>query len=96
MTYKDLNNFKAKIGKLEGWVTTVNEEEVWVKHFDFKHTLPKYSLMVNSGLDFCLFVYGWSLPDIHHLYRNSKHSIRYNKRNFKSAYVTFLANCFGS
>ena len=83
MTYKDLDNFIAKIKnlKLEGWVTTIKDEEVWVKHFDLEHALPKFSLKVNSGLNFSLFVYGWSLPDTHPLYKDSKRSIRYNTLN---------------
>ena len=77
MIYRDLDSLKAKMKnlKLTGWVTNVKDEEIWFKHFDLKHVSPKFSLKVDSGLNFSLFVYGWLLCDAHPLYVENKRSL---------------------
>lgn len=77
--YKDIKSFKKRLEslKLEGWVTEMKEEEVCIKYFDLKHALPKYSLKVDSGLNFTLFVYGWLLHETHSICVTNKRSVHH-------------------
>ncbi len=40
------------------------------------YALPKYTLIVDSGLTFTLFVYCWPIPEDHTLYRAQSRSVR--------------------
>ena len=47
-----------------------------VELHDDCYALPKYILIVDSGLTFTLFVYCWPIPEDHTLYRAESRSVR--------------------
>ena len=75
--YKHLDDFKRKVSKvkLSGWSRNEREQDFVIEYFDGKHALPVYSVTVDSGLGFSVAVFGWCLPDDHHVYLEHKRSL---------------------
>ena len=44
--------------------------------YDDCHSVPKYTMICDSGLTFTLFTYHWPIPDDHTLYREYNRSVR--------------------
>ena len=52
---------------------TSNEEEMPVELTDSIHDISKYTVVVNSALEFTVFVFHWPVPDENPLYEENKH-----------------------
>ncbi len=60
----------------EPWqVGTSNEEEVRTELSDNIHDIPKYTVVVNSALEFTVFVFNWPVPDENPIYKENKLSL---------------------
>ena len=63
---------------IEPWqLGTSNEEEVRIELSDSVHDIPKYTVVVNSVLEFTVFVFHWPVPDENPLYKESKRSLNH-------------------
>ena len=56
---------------------TSNKEEVRIELSDSIHDIPKYTVIVNSALEFTVFVFHWPVPDENPLYKESKRSVNH-------------------
>ena len=72
--YKSLDDFKTKADRLllTGWRRNASEDTYVLEYFDAKHALPFYSIRINSGLEFDVYVFGWLLPESHQIYVEHK------------------------
>ena len=60
----------------EPWqVGTSNEEEVRIELVNNIHDIPKYTVVVNSALEFTVFVFNWPVRDKNPIYKENKHSV---------------------
>jgi hypothetical protein len=64
---------------IEPWqVRSSNEEEVRLEFSsDSVYSIPKYTVVVNSALEFSVFIFNWPVPDQNPLYKESKRSVMY-------------------
>ena len=64
---------------IEPWqVRSSNEEEVRLEFYsDSVYSIPKYTVVVNSALEFSVFIFNWPVPDQKPLYKESKRSVMY-------------------
>lgn len=70
---------QAKKENLDPWkLDSSRENEVKFELFDNLHCLPKYTLVVNSTMEFSVFVYNWPLPENHGVYKERKRSVKYS------------------
>ncbi len=78
--YSSLEDLKKKVEKLKltGWTRNVNETNVTFELWDDTFALPKFSVTINTSLEFSIYVYNWLLPDEHTFYRANKRSVRYS------------------
>ena len=60
---------EVKRSDVIGFWKVTNENGLRLELHDDWHVIPKYTLIVNSGLTFTLFVYGWLIADDHTFYR---------------------------
>ena len=67
---------EVKRSDVIGFWKVTNENGLRLELHDDCHVIPKYTLIVNSGLTFTLFVYGWAIPDDHTFYRARSRSVR--------------------
>ena len=54
-----------------------NEGEMRIHLHDQLHSVLKYIVVVNSSLEFTIFVFNWPLPDHHPIYKEQKRSLKY-------------------
>lgn len=54
-----------------------NEEEVRLRLYDEYHSIAKCTIVVNSALEFSIFVYNWPVPDQNPVYKERKRSVMY-------------------
>ena len=54
------------------------KDEVKCELFGSLHCLPKYTLVVDSGLEFSVAVYNWPLSGDYGVYKERKRSVRYS------------------
>ena len=45
--------------------------------FDECHCIPKYTVVVDSTLEFSIFAYNWPVPDDNEVFKETKHSVKY-------------------
>ena len=66
-------------GKIEPWQvgSSTNEEEVRLILSDSVYSIPKYTVLVNSALEFSVFVFNWPVPDQNPVYKENKRSVRH-------------------
>ena len=78
--YSSLEDLKKKVEKLKltGWTRNVNETNVTFELWDDTFAPPKFSVTINTSLEFSIYVYNWPLPDEHTFYRANKRSVRYS------------------
>ena len=61
---------------IEPWeVGASNDEEVRIELSDSIHDIPKYTVIVNSALEFTVFVFNWPVPDENPVYKENKRSV---------------------
>lgn len=53
-----------------------NECELRLELLDGCHIIPKYTIIIDSGFTFTLFVYNWPIPDEHAIYQERARSVR--------------------
>ena len=84
--YKHLDDFKPRVVavKLTNCSRKEHKQKLIFEYFDGKHTLPIFSLIVDSGLGFSIAVFGWFLPDDNEIY------LEHNRSLF---HVTISAQC---
>mgnify|MGYP002803892455 CR=1 FL=1 len=58
------------------WKTEVTEETVKFCLSDDLHCLPKYTVVVDSSLEFITYAFNWPLPDDHKIDMDYKHCIK--------------------
>ena len=75
--YKHLDDFKRRVAavKLTNWSRKEHEQKFIFEYFDGKHTLPVFSVIVDSGLGFSIAMFGWFLPDDHEIYLEHNRSL---------------------
>ena len=62
---------------IEPWqLGTSNEEEMRIELTDSIHDISKYTVVVNSALEFTVFVFHWPVPDENPLYKENKRSVK--------------------
>ena len=54
----------------------MQDKEVSIKLFEEPYSIPKYTVLVNSGLEFSVFAYQWPIPDDHEMYKYTNRSVR--------------------
>ena len=78
--FHDLAAFttQLELKAVEPWqIVKSHKDEVRIELDDKIHGVPKYSVVVNSCLEFTVFVYNWPVPDDHQIYKEQKRSIKY-------------------
>jgi hypothetical protein len=78
--FSDFDDFTRQLDQksFEPWqIVGSYENEVRFEFYDKIHGVPKYSVVVNSCLEFTVFVYNWPVPDLHSIYKEQKRSIRH-------------------
>lgn len=73
------SSFECLIDQLED--KTTDPWQVRVELFDDIHSIPKYTVVVDSALEFTVFAYHWPIPDCHNIYQQRKRSVRYAEIN---------------
>ncbi|CAB4035004.1 Hypothetical predicted protein [Paramuricea clavata] len=72
------NQFKSLLKQidkenLDPWkIDKSVEEKVKFELYDDVHCLPKFTIVVDSALEFSTYVYNWPLEDTHFLYKERK------------------------
>lgn len=55
-----------------------HENKVRIELFDESHSIPKYTVVVDSVvLEFSVFIYQWPIPEDHSIYKQTNHSVRH-------------------
>ena len=57
-------------------VEEMQDKEVSIKLFEEPYSVPKYTVLINSGLEFSVFAYQWPIPDDHEIYKSTNRSVR--------------------
>ena len=58
----------AQLDTLQMWkVAEMQDKEVSIKLFEEPYSVPKYTLFINSGLEFSVLAYQWPIPDDHEI-----------------------------
>ena len=52
-----------------------SNDEVRLEYYDEVHSIPKYTVIVNSALEFSLFVFNWLVPEQNFVYVENKRSV---------------------
>ena len=74
---EDLNKQVQK-KSIHPWLTNKsNEDEVRFELFDECHCIPKYTVVVDSTLEFSIFAYNWPVPDDNEIFKETKRSVKY-------------------
>ena len=56
-----------------------NENKVRIELFDESHSIPKYTVVVDSVVfEFSVFVYQWPIPEDHSVYKQTNRSVRHS------------------
>ena len=64
VVYKTFEDFKKRIVTLKlalGWEICFESEKVTIKFIDKNFLVPKYQIVVQSSLTFCLLVFNWKV-----------------------------------
>ena len=51
---------------------------VKAEHYDNIHSLPKYTVLINSSLEFTVAVYDWPVKENYPMYKKLKRSVMYH------------------
>jgi hypothetical protein len=63
---------------IEQWqIDKSYEGEIQIEFYNKSHCVANYSVVVNSSLEFTIFVFSWPVPDHHLIYNEQKRSINY-------------------
>ena len=72
-----IEELMADLDSLRTWkVEELQDKEVSIKLFEQPFSIPKYTVIIHSGLDFGVFVYQWPIPDDHEIYKDTNRSVR--------------------
>ena len=80
LQYCDFEDFTNQLEEknIQPWQFEIsNEGEIRIHLHDQLHSVPKYIIVVNSSLEFTIFVFNWPLPDQHPIYKEQKRSLKY-------------------
>ena len=78
MNHLFADQFKALVKQinkenLDPWKVDLSQEDIiQFKLSDDVHCLPKYTIIVDSALEFLTYVYNWPLPDTHPVYKGNE------------------------
>ena len=81
---RDKDQFKAFLKQLnkenlDPWKVDLSDEDtVKFELCDNVHCLLKYTIIVDTALEFSAYVYNWPLPCSHTVYKERKRSVKYN------------------
>ena len=78
--YTSIEDFTRQLESknIEPWqIERSHEDEVRVELNDRIHSIPKYTVVINSSLEFTIFAYNWPVPDLHPIYVEQKRSVKY-------------------
>ena len=78
--FSDLEDLTRQLDQktIEPWhIEKSYEGEIRIEFYENIHSVPKYSVVVNSCLEFTVFVYNWPVPEHHPIYKEQKRSIKY-------------------
>ncbi|CAB3980933.1 Hypothetical predicted protein [Paramuricea clavata] len=76
--FADMEDFTRQLDQMttEPWqIDKSYEGEIRIEFYDKSHCAPNYSVVVNSSLEFTIFVFSWPLPDHHLIYKEHKCAI---------------------
>lgn len=65
---------KENVGRWK--VNKSYENEIRIELYDECHIMPKYTVVIDSVLEFSVFVFQWPIPDDHSIYRERKRSVK--------------------
>jgi len=72
-----IEELMADLDSVRTWkVEELQDKEVSIKLFEQPFSIPKYTVIIDSGLDFSVFVYQWPIPDDHEIYKDTNRSVR--------------------
>ena len=63
--FADMEDFTRQLDQMtiEPWqIDKSYEGEIRIEFYDKSHCVPNYSVVVNSSLEFTIFVFSWPLP----------------------------------
>jgi hypothetical protein len=72
----NIEELMAELHDIQIWKAEEQDKEVSIKVFEEPYSIPKYTVLVNSGLEFSVFVYQWPIPDEHEIYKGTNRSVR--------------------
>ena len=78
--YSDIDDFTTQLKKknIQPWqIEQCHEGELRIEWHDEIHSIPKYTVVVSSSLEFTIFVFNWPVSDHHHIYLDQKRTIKY-------------------
>jgi hypothetical protein len=71
--YLSLEKLRKTVEKdevLGGWqLDDEKTDELRLELHDGCHVIPKYTMIIDSGFTFTIFVYNWPIPDEHSIYK---------------------------
>ena len=59
------------------WTMEYGQERLVLSYFTPPDATPKYQLVIDESLSYCLTIYGWRLPDDHLIYRKYRRSVKH-------------------
>ena len=72
-----IEELMADLNNMPMWkVEEMQDKEVSIKLFEEPYSIPKYTVLVDSGLEFSVFAYQWPIPDDHEIYKGTNRSVR--------------------
>ena len=74
-----INTFFRQLQRkeIEPWqIGSSNNDEVRLEYNDEIRSIPKYTIIVNSALEFSVFVFNWLVHDQNFVYVENKRSVK--------------------
>ena len=73
---KDLNK-QVQQKSIDPWLANkLNEDKVRFELFDERRYIAKYTIIVNSALEFNIFAYNWPVPDDNQIFKETRRSVK--------------------
>ncbi|XP_047122320.1 uncharacterized protein LOC124805854 [Hydra vulgaris] len=94
--YKNFSELTNIVKKLKlNWFISYDKNFISFKSFQTFTLVPHLEVVVGCSLEFFVIVYGWTLPDDHHLYKEFLRSVRHVKISKLLNKVQSLQMCTG-
>ena len=67
----NIEELMAELHYIQIWKAEQQDKEVCMKLFEEPYSIPKYTVLVNSCLEFSVFVHQWPIPEEHEIYKGT-------------------------